>query len=138
MFEGMYSHIQRKPIRRSHILDEKLSLDDFLSYDKLNESLLIKSFMGELKSLLEINDAFFLIEALFELERKLAKLQEKFEETLPIQLTNFFEDLSPILLQKFWERRENPVSEETIDRLFLESIHIVLEEEIYIWQEKIQ
>lgn len=138
MFEGMYSHIQKKPTRRAHILQDEDSLEHLVEMESFDEALLIKSFISELKRLLKIENAFLLVEELFKLERKLNKLKEKYEDFIPVQLEDMYRDLSPILLQKYWERRENPSSEETIERLFLESIHIVLEEEIYIWQEKIQ
>lgn len=140
MFEGMYGHIQKKPMRRTQFLDEELTLDAYLNSDlnDVQEKVLVKAVIKEFKKLLEIPSSHKLIEELFNLESKMTKIFGRLPEEDLIDLGEFYRELAPILLQKYWERAKNPLKEETIDRLFLESIHIAIEEEIYIWQEKIQ
>lgn len=135
----MYNHIQRKPLRRVHLLEEAVSLKALLEDSTVpNEETLINAFINDFKSLLKIESAYDLIEDLFSIERNVELIREKFPDFINHDLDGFYRDLAPVILQKFWERKRNPLQEETVDQLFLESIHIAIEEEIQIWQEKIQ
>lgn len=96
-----------------------------------------KSFIVELKQLLQSKNAIEVIEGIHSLEAQLNKLEERFGGLEVPNLADFYQDLSPLLLQKYWEQRISNLSEEGADRLFMDSIFIAIEEELYIWQEKI-
>jgi hypothetical protein len=120
-------------------LEEAVSLKALLEDSTVpNEETLINAFINDFKSLLKIESAYDLIEDLFSIERNVELIREKFPDFINHDLDGFYRDLAPVILQKFWERKRNPLQEETVDQLFLESIHIAIEEEIQIWQEKIQ
>lgn len=100
------------------------------------ENELIEAFIEDLKELLNSQSAVKVIEGLHSLEANLNKIEEQFLGIEVPKLADFYQELSPLLLQKYWEQRKNALSEEDTDHLFLESIFIAIEEEIYIWQEK--
>lgn len=140
MFEDLYGNIPKKPTRRNLSMKNDSSLEEILNLDKseVDQELLIRSFINEVKKLLKLNSALELIEGVHRIQSTLNHLQDKY---IGFDLPNFHEfyfELSPLLLQKYWERGNNPDLEEPVDMIFLESIHIALEEEIYIWQEKIE
>ena len=138
MFEGLYSNISQKYPKRRDLYDRKVLLEDFLRDEKeFNLKEVIKTFIENLKELLEEDESLLLIEKISLLDGTLKKLKEQYsDEDLP-NLEDFYRDLSPVLMQKYWELNLNPPSKEAFDSLFLHSTHIALEEEIYIWQGKI-
>lgn len=138
MFEGLYSNISKKYPKRIPLNQDEKVLSDFLDINREIEfTELVESYTKELKLLLEETETVTLIERITLLEGVLAKLREcDLSIDIP-ELSHFYQDLSPILLQKYWELDKSESSKETYNELFLHSIHIALEEEIYIWQEKI-
>ncbi|MAF78528.1 MAG: hypothetical protein CME60_10215 [Halobacteriovoraceae bacterium] len=138
MFEGLYSNISQKYPKRRDLYDRKVLLEDFLRDEKeFNLKEVIKTFIENLKELLEEDESLLLIEKISLLDGTLKKLKEQYsDEDLP-NLEDFYRDLSPVLMQKYWELNLNPPNKEAFEHLFLHSLHIALEEEIYIWQEKI-
>ncbi|MBC98780.1 MAG: hypothetical protein CME63_13620 [Halobacteriovoraceae bacterium] len=138
MFEGLYSNISQKYPKRRDLYDRKVLLEDFLRDEKeFNLKEVIKTFIENLKELLEEDESLLLIEKISLLDGTLKKLKEQYsDEDLP-NLEDFYRDLSPVLMQKYWELNLNPHNKEAFEHLFLHSLHIALEEEIYIWQEKI-
>lgn len=142
MFEGLYSNISQKYphkfIKRKNLIDGELTLTDFLiEGEEYNRKEVVTAFLRSLKELLEENHSLALIEKISLLDGTLKKLQELHQEEDVPNLRDFYQDLSPILMQKYWEMNENAPNKEAFDQLFLHSLHIALEEEIYIWQEKI-
>lgn len=138
MFEGLYSNISQKYPKRRDLYERKVLLEDFLRDEKeFNLKEVIKTFIENLKELLEEDESLLLIEKISLLDGTLKKLKEQYiDEDLP-NLEDFYRDLSPILMQKYWELNLNPPNKEAFEHLFLHSLHIAIEEEIYIWQEKI-
>lgn len=102
-----------------------------------SEKEVIRHFLADLKELLEFSSAVEVIQGIHGIEALLNKLQDKYPGLELPNLIDFYQDLSPLLLQKYWEQRTNTFNEESTDHLFLESLFIAIEEEIYIWQEKI-
>ncbi|GEM_PF-2574389 len=138
MFEGTYNNFSRRPQKRADILKHENSFENLIrSSSAPEEEDIHRVFTESLKKLLNLTSAVELIEGLHALEADLGRLEEKYPGVDTPKLNDFYQELSPIVLQKYWERRKNPISEESIDDLFLESIHIAIEEEMFIWQEKI-
>ncbi len=142
MFEGLYSNISQKYphkyVKRKNLLDSEMSLADYLIEDnEYNNKDVVAAFIRNLKELLEEDQALELIEKISLLDGTLKKLQEQYSEEEVPNLQDFYKDLSPVLMQKYWEINQNSPDKEAFDHLFLHSLHIALEEEIYIWQEKI-
>jgi len=139
MLEGLYGNLLKKPIIRPFEKGELPPIETFLSYDELDvdQKVVIKSYVRELKNLLNLNSAIELIEGVNHIQAMTNKLQEKFPAMDLPSFYEFYQELSPLLLQKYWERASNSETSESLESVFLESIHIALEEEIYIWQEKI-
>ncbi len=145
MFEGLYSNITHKypqKLKKQGLYPElekgELTLDVFLEEGRVYDfQELGEAFIRNLKELLEEDQTLLLIEKISLLDGVLKKLKEFYTEEEVPSLTDFYQDLSPVLMQKYWELNLNPPSKEAFDSLFLHSLHIALEEEIYIWQEKI-
>jgi hypothetical protein len=138
MFEGTYNNFSRRPQKRADILKLENSFENLIrSSSAPEEEDILSVFTESLKKLLDLKSAVELIEGLHALEANIGRLEEKYPGVDTPKLNDFYQELSPIVLQKYWERRKNPISEESIDDLFLESIHIAIEEEMFIWQEKI-
>ncbi len=138
MFEGLYSNLSQKYPKRRNLLNTEVTLEDFLEEETpYDEKKVIQIFIKQLKSLLEEDETLLLIEKISLLDGTLKKLRENFKDHNIPDLSDFYQDLSPILMQKYWEMNLNPPSKEAFDSLFLHSTHIALEEEIYIWQGKI-
>lgn len=140
MFENLYGNISNKAPKRNLNQSQEKSLEKALSLDRseVDQDFIIKAYINEVKKLLSFNSALELIEGIHGIQSILVKIQDKY---IGFELPNFHEfyfELSPLLLQKYWERGKNPDLDEPVDMIFLESIHIALEEEIYIWQEKIE
>lgn len=138
MYEGTYSNLPHKPKRRVGLLKEEKGLAKLLEHQNTpEEEDVIQAFVSDLKNLLHLETGVEVIEGIHSLEANLNKVEEQFMGLDVPKLADFYQDLSPLLLQKYWEQRKNKLSEEGADELFRESIFIALEEEIYIWQEKL-
>jgi len=142
MFEGLYSNISQKYphkfVKRKNIVDGESTLVDFLVVEKeYNQIQIFSAFIQNLKELLIEDNALSLIEKISLLDGTLKKIQEIFQDEEIPHLSDFYQDLSPVLMQKYWEINQSTSDKETLDLFFLHSLHISLEEEIYIWQEKL-
>lgn len=142
MFDGLYSNISQKYphkfVKRKNIIDDDFTLTDFLVVgEEYNKKEISAAFVRHLKSLLSENNALNLIEKITLLDGTLKKLQETFQDEDIPHLRDFYQDLSPVLMQKYWEINQDAPDKAALDHFFLHSLHISLEEEIYIWQEKI-
>ena len=125
-------------MKKNGLYKDELSLEDFLTdHRQYDHQEIGEAFIRNLKELLEEDQTLLLIEKISLLDGVLKKLKEMYEEEELPNLADFYRDLSPVLMQKYWELNLNPPSKEAFDSLFLHSLHIALEEEIYIWQEKI-
>ncbi len=101
------------------------------------ESEILLRYIEDLRGLLSFNSGVEVIQGIHALEANLNKLHDRYPGLELPNLNDFYQELASLLLQKYWEQRTNPLSEESTDHLFLESLFIAIEEEIYIWQEKI-
>lgn len=138
MFEGTYSNIRGRPKTRRSLLKEKRGIESLLGDEGTPDSReIITHYIEDLKELLELDSAVDIIQGIHKIEALLNKLEERFPGMELPNLSDFYLELSPLLLQKYWELRTNPLTEESTDHLFTKSLFIAIEEEIYIWQEKI-
>jgi len=143
MFEGLYSNIAQKYpnkfVKKKNVLDDDdVSVADFLvSREEYNRKDISTAFISDLKNLLVEDNALQLIEKISLLDGTLKKLQELYQDEDIPNLCDFYQDLSPVLMQKYWEINQSSIDKGSLDHFFLHSLHIALEEEIYIWQGKI-
>ena len=137
MYEETYNNLSHKPKRRVQLLKEDGGLNNIINQAGAPEQKEIyKAFLTDLKSLLELDNAVKLIEGIHAIEADLNKIEDLYPGLEVPSFSDFYQDLSPLLLQKYWEQRKSKMSEEGTDQLFMDSIFIAIEEEIYIWQEK--
>jgi hypothetical protein len=94
----------------------------------------LTSYCHELKEILKINNSKLCLEKFFKLEDTLLKLEE-LNENLPT-LLDFHKSFSSTVLRIFWECIASEDMQSLSSR-FLEAFRIAIEEELYIWQEKI-
>ena len=107
------------------------------SYERI-----VLSFCEELKKILEIKSVKDISVRVFELDHTLSVLYSEWSDELVSKdelphLTNLYMTLSPLFLQTVLENSENENAVDGVYKGWLEAIRISLEEEIYIWQEKI-
>lgn len=145
MEENTYNNLNRPKFLKQDsfsIVNESIKtlreiVEDVDSGNYLDTEELIKSFSHELKKILQIEDPKVCLEKFFKLEDILETLEEvnQFDEQLP-SLLEFHRSFSVTALRIFWECL---ASDEiaTLSSRFLEAFRIAIEEELYIWQEKI-
>jgi hypothetical protein len=137
MYESTYNNLPLKPKRRIELLKEDRGLSYIVNHNREPEQQdIVRAFIKDLKSLLSLENAVDLIEGIHAIEADLNKIEEQFLGLDVPNFADFYQDLSPLLLQKYWEQRKSKMSEEGTDQLFMDSIFIAIEEEIHIWQEK--
>lgn len=104
----------------------------------LDQEILNSTFVLEIEEILQIENLYNISRAIINLDSKISKLKNLISVDLELpQLQNFYFALSPVLLQTFIETKElNDVAE--LQEHWLEGIKIALEEELTIWQEKIE
>lgn len=136
MFDGLYQNYQKPLTRKGLLSNEGHSLEEVYKLDQFDDETFGDSYLQELNKLLRIEDVTYLIERLFALFAILKKFQDKYPGAGVPTLDHFYSELSPLLLQRFWEIGQEELSEEATKDLFRDSIFIALEEEIYNWQEK--
>ena len=101
---------------------------------------IVESFCVEIKRILATGDLSELIEGIFALENTLEALASdpRYEgDELP-HLGDFYQHLSPLLLRLVVESQREGGDEESILQSWPEALRVSLEEEVYLWQEKIQ
>lgn len=102
----------------------------------------IKIYCSELKAILNQDNIRSMAVLIFELDKKIKKIitihadDFVFLEELP-SLESLYRALSPLFLQTFIEIFDNDCDESLVAKGWLEALRISIEEEIYIWQEKI-
>jgi len=106
--------------------------------DLLEKGEVLKAFCNSLKNLLDITDLKSLISGLFEIEYTLNSIKENgaIESDMPC-FAGFYNSLSPILLRAVLEHDLDNEDSGTLIKGWLEALRIALEEELYVWQEKI-
>jgi len=101
-----------------------------------SERELIEALCNDFKEVLEIEDLSSLIHEIFKIENQISFLNDK-GKNVP-DLSIFYQNLSPVLLRSLWEvLNDGEVKSEDLLSAWKEAIRIAIEEEFYIWQEKI-
>ncbi len=105
---------------------------------KGNEDIPIEVFIKKLRRLLTLDDLAEIIDGLFELQAQLIEqgLNVDFGLKDPPSLNDFFQHLAPILLRATRENLESVEPRELLLRGWKEALRVAIEEEIYVWQEK--
>jgi hypothetical protein len=145
MEENTYNRLNRpKFLKQAEFIadnSEEKSLKELLLESEkgnfLDSNELFKSYCYEIKEILKNEEVKDSLEKFFKLEDTIESFQEdlEFKENVP-SLLDFHRSFSSTALRIFWEC----VAGDEIDLLahrFLDAFRIALEEELYIWQEKI-
>lgn len=124
--------------KRLPVLDQ--SLEDLVKLLKVesgevSSEKVVRAFCEDLKSCLDHEDLKSCLQHFFKIEHYLNELEEEMEE-VP-SLKEFYEVLSPTLLRVVWEGLEGEMKIEELKERWLEALRVSLEEELYLWQEKI-
>lgn len=90
----------------------------------------------ELKECLSFDELNDCLEALFKLEHLMDEVDKDLEGESP-HLEEFYRHLSPSLLRVLWEVSHERLDFEGQKERWLEALRVSLEEELYVWQEKI-
>lgn len=137
-----YTSLGPKGFLRRHFLSDMASqsLEDlvFLAKDSpalINKEKVLKAFCEAIKTCLEQEDLKLCLQAFFRMEHHLQELETQLDD-LP-HLREFYEILSPTLLRVLWEGLEGQLGLEELKERWLEALRVSLEEELYLWQEKI-
>ena len=142
MEHNLYTNLAARSKKQKTNLwpSELRSLGNLLEQETWNFDLdeLVQAYCFELKSVLEKSTIEEMIQSLFKLEGHLEQLASKYNafEDWP-NLNEFYQHLSPVLLQSVLEVNKNEGNETPVLKGLMEGLRISLEEEIHIWQEKI-
>lgn len=136
IMEGsVYSNLGLKRNRtyQEKRVDEVLTLKDFLEHKWTlrNEDELKKTFARELKSVLQKEDLFDLINSFFELESDLYQAIATVDFEVNLSFDEFYKNLSPVFMRSLLENANHPDNAEMILKSIKESLRIALEEELY-------
>lgn len=140
MDQSYFSYGNKSPMKRDHLLKPSaMSLQELVQMSKespalLTHQLILKSLCEEVKGCLEHEDLKSCLQAFFKIEFFLQELEEEISE-VP-SLKEFYEVLSPTLLRVLWEGLEGDLKLEELKDRWLEALRVSLEEELYLWQEK--
>ncbi|MGZ3790331.1 MAG: hypothetical protein ACXVLQ_17495 [Bacteriovorax sp.] len=113
--------------------EEILTLKDFLEHKWTLQSadVLKKTFTRELKSVLQKENLFDLINAFFELEQDLHQAIGSVDFEIELNFDEFYKNLSPVLMRSILENSQHPDNAAKILKSIKESLRIAIEEEIY-------
>lgn len=113
--------------------DEILTLKDFLEHKWTlhNEDELKKTFGRELKTVLQKENIFDLINAFFELEADLYQAIATVDFDVNLSFDEFYKNLSPVFMRSLLENANHPDNAALILKSIKESLRIALEEELY-------
>lgn len=113
--------------------NELLSLKDFIEHKFIihSEEDLKKIFVKDLKSVLEKENLFDLIQGFFDLETDLSNAFEilDFESSI-LNFDEFYKNLSPVLMRALLENANHPDNAPMILKSIKEALRIALEEEL--------
>lgn len=143
MDQSYFSYGSKGPVKRDHLLKPSpMSLQELVQLSKespalISHELILKSLCEEMKGCLEHEDLKSCLQAFFRIEFFLQELQEIQDEISELpSLKEFYEVLSPTLLRVLWEGLEGNLKLEELKDRWLEALRVSLEEELYLWQEK--
>lgn len=104
----------------------------------IDQEVLNNTFLVEIAEILQIDNIHEISRSIINLEARLNKLKKNISVDLYLpQFKNFYYSLSPVFLQTFVET-QNLDNHEEMHEHWLEAIKIALEEELTIWQEKVE
>jgi hypothetical protein len=113
----------------------KQSLEEFHKGFDISHEQWGMSLCEDLKECLSYDDLNECLESLFKLEHLMAEVDEELEGQAP-HLEEFYRHLSPSLLRVLWEVSHEKLDIEGQKERWLEALRVSLEEELYVWQEK--
>lgn len=132
---SVYSNLGLKMNRtfREKRDEEVFSLKDFLEHKFTihNKEELKKIFARELKTVLQKENLFDLINGFFELETDLHHVFDLVEFDVQFNFDEFYKNLSPVFMRSLLENAQNPENAPLILKSIKESLRIALEEELY-------
>lgn len=121
---------------------EELTLLDVINKEDILISIdeVIKAFCSSLYEVLNESDIRSIIQKLFKIEGQLHKIHymsefQDREDYLP-NFSNFYRNLSPILLRSLWEGMGMDSPSEQVSRSWKEALRVSIEEEIFYWKNK--
>ncbi len=133
---SVYSNLGLKMNRtfREKRDEELFSLKDFLDHKWVihNNEELKKTFVRQLKEVLQKEDLFELISSFFELENDLSNTLDHLDFEIDLlSFDDFYKNLSPLLMRSLLENVRNSNNAQIILKSLKESLRIALEEELY-------
>ncbi len=113
--------------------EEGLTFKDFLEYKWTlhNEAEVKKTFIRELKIVLQKENIFDLITAFFDLETDLHQAIDTVDFEVNLSFDEFYKNLSPVIMRSLLENSTQPDNAALILKSIKESLRIALEEELY-------
>lgn len=125
--------LRAKRLRNEREASELLTLKDFVEKKFSIQSVeeLKKYFAKDLKSLLQKDNVFDLIEGFFDLETDLSNAYERLDfEVSIVNFDEFYKNLSPVLMRALLESSQYPDNAAMILKSIKEALRIALEEEL--------
>ncbi len=135
--EGSYGSLGLRANRsfKAKQSSELLTLKDFIErkFHIQDVSELKRIFVKDLKSVLQKEDLFDLIQSFFDLETDLNNASDLVDSDTDINLVNFdefYKNLSPVLMRALLENASTPDNAPVILKSIKEALRIALEEEL--------
>lgn len=138
--------IATKAAKNSHLYDSTIAtqgLEDLIElsrhrkYTSISRENFTSAYCNDLKNCLEHESLENLLEEFFKLEAHLNSLTELDLDFAGEALSEFYHYLSPVFLRVLKESLDRQVNGEMVLERCLEALRIALEEELYLWQEKL-
>ncbi len=138
--------LAHKASKNSHLYNESLhyhGLDELIEANRHRKNIDISlesfatAYCSDLKNCLEHESLESLLEDFFRLETHLNSLAELEQDVATEALSEFYHYLSPVFLRVLKESIDGQVKGEMIMSRCLEALRVALEEELYLWQEKL-
>jgi hypothetical protein len=142
---GNYSDLSLKPKKTRTLINDlglNISLKELVKQDWefVTKAKVIRAFCNDLTNILDQDNIYKMIGGLFAVENSLAVLGDEElwdeKEELP-NLAEFYSALSPVLLRALWENQNNDLENSHVVESWIEALRISIEEELYIWKEKL-
>lgn len=130
---GAKGPAKRLPVRDQSLEELVRVLKD--ESGEVTSEQVVRALCEDLKSCLDHEDLKSCLQHFFKIEHYLHELEDEMEQ-VP-SLKEFYEVLSPTLLRVVWEGLEGEMKLEELKDRWLEALRVSLEEEFYLWQEKI-
>ena len=138
--------LAHKVSKNSHLYNESIQyqgLEELIEFNRQRKNADISfenfasAYCSDLKNCLEQETLENLLEDFFKLESHLNSLAEIEQEIATEALSEFYHYLSPVFLRVLKESIDGQVKGEMIMSRCLEALRVALEEELYLWQEKL-